>query len=439
MVAPAPVPPLPDTPRASTYAPVNASGPFNVGFAIYGDSSDYTAWILVTLDGVAQVGNWTLDSPSGSLITLARPITDARITFTAPVTGALVITGAQRPRRLAQNAENRGVTARDFNQTYTAVIAMLRETWDRWSQSLLAPPGESIGFLPSATARALQMLGFDAAGNPIAAQPASALVSAAWQPVVASPTLAAGLALLGVNNGRVVGEEIDWPGLAVPALWLPEDGTTRLRAGFPELWAVLAPPVACVVASGSAIVTGIGSTAGYGAGWPIEGVGIAPGTTILNILDANRITMSAVASGNGTSITVYPYGNGDGVNSFTLPNKLGRATVGYDPASAVLSAAAVLGAKFGEATHLLTLTEIPAHAHGVTDPTHTNPIASKASTSGLIQGPGSASANPQFANFGAGATDAAATGITIQNAGSGAAHNIVQPVIAGRKIIYAGR
>lgn len=53
--------------------------------------------------------------------------------------------------------------------------------------------------LPSAAERADQLLGFDSDGNPIAAQPSSALVSAAWQPVVDSATLAAGLALLGIN------------------------------------------------------------------------------------------------------------------------------------------------------------------------------------------------------------------------------------------------
>jgi hypothetical protein len=116
MAAPPPVPVLPDAPRVTPYAPVAATGPFNVGFAIYGDSSDYTSWISVTLNGVEQVGNWVLDSPSGPLISLARPITDARITFTAPITGALVITGAQRPRRLAQNDEKPGVSARDFKQ-----------------------------------------------------------------------------------------------------------------------------------------------------------------------------------------------------------------------------------------------------------------------------------------------------------------------------------
>ena len=54
------------------------------------------------------------------------------------------------------------------------------------------------GLLPAAATRALQFLGFDASGNPIAAGLASAPVSAAMQPVVAAASLAAALALLGV-------------------------------------------------------------------------------------------------------------------------------------------------------------------------------------------------------------------------------------------------
>src|SRR3954462_11769743 len=115
MTAPPPVPALPDAARQTTYAPVASTGPFAVGFALYGDSTDFTNWIQVFLDGVQQTSGWTLTSPSGSLSTLARPITDAVIPFPAAITGSLVIASAQRPRRLAQNDENRGVTARDFN------------------------------------------------------------------------------------------------------------------------------------------------------------------------------------------------------------------------------------------------------------------------------------------------------------------------------------
>jgi hypothetical protein len=54
--------------------------------------------------------------------------------------------------------------------------------------------------IPSKSARASQLLGFDANGNPIAAQPSSALISTAIQPFAAASTVAAALNLIGVGT-----------------------------------------------------------------------------------------------------------------------------------------------------------------------------------------------------------------------------------------------
>lgn len=438
MAAPPPVPPLPDAPRVTSYAPSNAVGPFNVGFAIYGDSSDYTAWVDVTLDGIEQTGNWTLDSPSGSLITLARPITDARISFTAPITGNLKITGAQRPRRLAQNSENAGVTARDWNQAYTALIAMLRENWDSRGRQILVPPGETAGLLPPAAARALQMLGFDASGNPIAAQPSSAPVSSAMQDVVAAVSHAAALALLGgapANAITPIGAEVDWPGLNVPSLWLPEDGSTRLRASFPELFAVLAPALATSgYLAGQNIVAVVGGTALFAAGWPVEGAAFAPGTTITAVLDPNQIQLSAVTIAGGATIRLFPYGNGDGATTFTLPNATGRVYAGIDSTGAVLSLATAINGALGAQAITLSTGQIPAHSHGVTESPHTHQVDDGTSKVGTFTGPG----GNGWGGNSVVASGATATGITIQNAGGGGTHSNVQPTVMRRKIIYAG-
>lgn len=439
MTAPPPVPALPDAPRFTSYAPVGSAGPFSVGFAIYGDSSDYTAWVGVTLDGVTRT-DWTLDSPSGSLITLPRPITDARITFTNPVTGALVINSAQRPRRLAQNAENRGVTARDFNQTYTAIIAMLREAWDMRGRMLLAPPGESIGILPSIAGRALQMLGFDASGNPIAAQPSSALVSSAMQDVTAAASHAAALALLGAAPASAIipiGGEIDWAGLTVPALWLPSDHTTRLRASFPELFAVLAPTYACVGSGGSTAITGISSTLGFYL-WSVEGTNIAPGTTIAAIPGSTSITLSAPALGAVTQIRVFPHGNGDGVTTFNLPDSLGKVYAGFDPAGTLLPEAVNMARITGNQNQLLAANNLPPHSHPITDPGHTHTLNNAGNvTTGSTFGTGAGTTGGANVAI---TVNAASTGITgtNNNVTTNDVFRIVQPTAIRRKIIYAG-
>lgn len=204
MVAPAPVPALPDTARITPYVIVAAVGPYNVGFHLYGDGTDYAEWVEVWLDGnkLTPVADWTLASPSGSLSTLARPITDAQIMLTAARSGTLQIVGARRPRRLAQFSEGRGVTARDDNQTYTDIVAMLREGWDRFSRVLQAPPGETLAVLVPAALRANLTAIFDGFGNLTAGAPlGNGTVSAAMQAVINAATLALGRTALGVGYG----------------------------------------------------------------------------------------------------------------------------------------------------------------------------------------------------------------------------------------------
>jgi hypothetical protein len=165
-----PVPALPDTERYAEYSITEATGPYSVGFALYMDGDDYENWIEVRLDGeiLTPETDYTLESPSGPLALLQRPITDGRIVLAEEMTGVLQIFGAARPRRLLQLAENQGVTAADFNRIVTSIVAMQREAWDRFfEQALRVPPGEVTDMeYPSAANRANSVAGFDGDGFP---------------------------------------------------------------------------------------------------------------------------------------------------------------------------------------------------------------------------------------------------------------------------------
>lgn len=170
--APAPVPALPDTERRTTYNISASTCACNVNFALYGDSTDYANWLTVWVNGVqmAQAGNWTITSPSGSLATLPRPITDAVLTFTNAQTGTIQIVGARRPRRANQFSENRGVAARDLNQVVTDLEAQVRELWDRQARTLQSQPGNVLGSLPLPANCQTSYLTFDNTGlNPVCA------------------------------------------------------------------------------------------------------------------------------------------------------------------------------------------------------------------------------------------------------------------------------
>ena len=170
--APPPIPALPDSPRITTYSISTSTCACSVGFAIYGQSgTPVDAWIQVYVNGTAYLSTdstfgWSLSSVSGPLNSIARPITNAVLTFNSAQTGTIVIVGDRRPSRTTQFSENRGVPARDLNQAVTDLQATQRELWDKSNRSIVGQPGEVLLPLPNAAGRAGQNLVFDANGQP---------------------------------------------------------------------------------------------------------------------------------------------------------------------------------------------------------------------------------------------------------------------------------
>lgn len=139
------------------------------------------------------------------------------------------------------------------------------------------------------------------------------------------------------------------------------------------------------------------------------------------------------------------HGAGDGSTTFNLPDLRGRVAAGKDDMGGTAAGrltstggvtGATLGAAGGNQTHTLTTAQLPAHTHANTlsDPGHTHSHNAAA----LVQ---STTGGGAFAiNAYSGATiNAAATGITINNAsqGSDAAHPNVQPTMVLNHIIKA--
>lgn len=167
---PPPVPALPDTERRTSYSITSSTCACSVGFALYGDSTDYGNWLEVFVNEVLiPSANYTITSPTGSLATIARPITDAVLTFSVAQTGTVQIVGARRPRRTTQFNEGGGVPTRNFNVVLSDITAMLRENWDKINdvsgRGVFAPPGETLKLLPILANRMNQGVCFDGGGN----------------------------------------------------------------------------------------------------------------------------------------------------------------------------------------------------------------------------------------------------------------------------------
>ena len=147
----------------------------------------------------------------------------------------------------------------------------------------------------------------------------------------------------------------------------------------------------------------------------------------------SRTTYSALFTIMSTT-----YGVGDGSTTFNLPDKRERVSVMKTSLASRLTLtyfggdSTAMGAIGGAESHTLTTAQMPTHTHGVTDPGHAH--SERASPAGGATGIIQAGVSNVYDNV-AGNTASATTGISINNAGSGNAHNNVQPTIVCNYII----
>ena len=108
------------------------------------------------------------------------------------------------------------------------------------------------------------------------------------------------------------------------------------------------------------------------------------------------------------------WGAGDGVTTFNLPNLQGKTLLGFDTTFPIASTG-------GNATQSITVSNLPAHNHGITDPghVHASVVAASNVATGNVAG-----------GVTAGNTSSAMTGITTNNTGSGDPLSILPPYAA---------
>jgi len=172
----------------------------------------------------------------------------------------------------------------------------------------------------------------------------------------------------------------------------------------------------------------------YGASSPPAGYLNCDGSPV------SRTTYAALFAVIGTS-----YGAGDGSTTFRVPELRGRVPAGREAVATLLTAthfggdSTVLGATGGLESHTLTTAQLASHSHAnsLTDPGHDHSIDVGSSGGGSTQvTQGVAGVNATVT----GPVNSNTTGISITNAsaGSGSAHNNVQPTLITNYIIFAG-
>ena len=113
---------------------------------------------------------------------------------------------------------------------------------------------------------------------------------------------------------------------------------------------------------------------------------------------------------------------------FLLPNMGGQVVVGYVSGGDVDGDYGTVGGAYGAKKHALSEAELASHTHGVTDPEHSH--------SELVIGSANYSVNggSTYGNY-AQQTGSSPTGISINNTGSGTAHENRQPSVVMAYIV----
>lgn len=129
-----------------------------------------------------------------------------------------------------------------------------------------------------------------------------------------------------------VGSVIPWASFVAPTNWQFAYGQALSRTDFPDLLtAITISDTSVNCTASSTTLTGFADTSQIRVGAPIEATCMSTGITVASIVNSTTITISSAATSTATvTATVFPWGNGDGVTTFNVPDFRGYVPAGPD-------------------------------------------------------------------------------------------------------------
>ena len=248
-----------------------------------------------------------------------------------------------------------------------------------------------------------------------------------------------------VGDGNLVGTVLPWTGLIAPPNYLFANGQTILRSSYPLFLSTVTSAQAVFCTSGSPTLTGLGDTTQYPIGGAVEASCI-PISTVIVSKTATTITLNNNANVSvNTTATFFPFGDGNGVSTFNVPDFRGAVLPGRDNMggiakgnlTATFCTSPGLGASCGVQSETLTAGNLPSitpiFTGNLANATSTNTnVLFGGSVTGVINvGSGSPQGNiaigqSQIANL---ISNYTPSGSISNNGGLSQAFSVIQPSI----------
>lgn len=153
-----------------------------------------------------------------------------------------------------------------------------------------------------------------------------------WDQLTASTAaLGTNPATSGAGDFLAIGSILPIAGFTAPTNYVLAFGQAISRTTFSDALTALTISSTASCVNSNTTLSGISSTAQMRVGAPIEGICIAPGTTVATIAGPTSITLSIAATATtSAAIRVFNWGNGNGSSTFNVPDLRGRVMPGAD-------------------------------------------------------------------------------------------------------------
>lgn len=184
-----------------------------------------------------------------------------------------------------------------------------------------------------------------------------------------------------IGDGNNVGTILPWSGFTPPQSYLFTYGQEISRTTYAIFLNIITLIQNATCTSGNATLTAIADTSQLNVGAAVEAACI-PANSVIVSKTINSVTLNNLALVSVTnSMRFFPWGNGNGVTTFNVPDLRGIYLPGRNNMGGAASANLTnpfytdpnsIAGGGGSQSHTILLAELAAHTHTITDPGHTH-------------------------------------------------------------------